>query len=81
MDGYGAAASPAPPAPPTRPEPLSRSQPSADELRTSLAEHQGNVAAVARHYGKDRAQVHRWLRMHGISPTRSAIRTDRDTVT
>ena len=68
MDGYGAAASPAPPAPPTRPEPLSRNQPSADELRASLAEHQGNVAAVARHYGKDRAQVHRWLRMHGISP-------------
>jgi sigma-54 dependent transcriptional regulator, acetoin dehydrogenase operon transcriptional activator AcoR len=42
--------------------------PTADELRSLLARHEGNVAAVARHYGKDRAQVHRWLRRHGIIP-------------
>jgi sigma-54 dependent transcriptional regulator, acetoin dehydrogenase operon transcriptional activator AcoR len=42
--------------------------PGADELRALLAQHDGNVAAVARHFGKDRAQVHRWLRRHGIIP-------------
>jgi len=42
--------------------------PAADELRALLAKNDGNVAAIARHYGKDRAQVHRWLRRHGIIP-------------
>jgi transcriptional regulator of acetoin/glycerol metabolism len=42
--------------------------PTADELCALLAQHEGNVAAIARHYGKDRAQVHRWLRRHGIIP-------------
>ena len=38
------------------------------ELRELLTRHQGNVAALARHYGKDRAQVHRWFRRLGLVP-------------
>jgi DNA-binding NtrC family response regulator len=42
--------------------------PSADALREALTEHHGNVAAVARVFAKDRTQIHRWMRMHGIKP-------------
>jgi transcriptional regulator with PAS, ATPase and Fis domain len=42
--------------------------PTADELRALLTQHDGNVAKVARVLKKDRAQVHRWMRRHGISP-------------
>jgi transposase-like protein len=28
--------------------------------------HRGNVAAVGREFGKERMQVHRWLRKYGI---------------
>lgn len=40
--------------------------PSADELRELLRLHGGNVAAVGRHLGKARMQIHRWLRKHHI---------------
>jgi DNA-binding NtrC family response regulator len=40
--------------------------PSEPVLRGLLAEHRGNVAAVARLVGKDRVQVHRWMRRYGI---------------
>jgi transcriptional regulator with GAF, ATPase, and Fis domain len=42
--------------------------PPADELRTLLSRHKGNLAAVARALGKDRTQIHRWLRHAGIDP-------------
>ncbi len=35
-------------------------------LRASLTTHAGNVAAVARSFGKAPAQVHRWLKAFGI---------------
>ncbi len=41
--------------------------PSQAELRTLLHKHAGNVAAVARELGKDRAQIHRWLKLHATS--------------
>jgi hypothetical protein len=31
-----------------------------------LALHKGNVAAVGREFGKERMQVHRWLKRYGI---------------
>ena len=37
-------------------------------LEGLIREHRGNVAAVARVLGKDRAQIHRWLQMFGIDP-------------
>ena len=37
-------------------------------LRAALARHQGNVAAVAREFGKGRMQVHRWMKRWEIDP-------------
>jgi DNA-binding NtrC family response regulator len=42
--------------------------PGANELRRLLALHAGNVSAVARELGKDRAQVGRLIRRHAIAP-------------
>src|SRR5262249_5650611 len=41
--------------------------PSEQELRTLLAQHHGNIAAVGREYGKERMQVHRWMKRYGIN--------------
>jgi hypothetical protein len=38
------------------------------EVRALLRKHAGNVSAVAREVGKDRAQIHRWMREHAIRP-------------
>jgi DNA-binding NtrC family response regulator len=43
--------------------------PPAEQLRALLTRHRGNIAAVARELGKDRAQIHRWLRYARIDPT------------
>jgi transcriptional regulator with GAF, ATPase, and Fis domain len=42
--------------------------PGEQELRDALARNQGNVAAVGRQFGKERMQVHRWMRKYGIDP-------------
>lgn len=44
------------------------STPTAEELREMLVRHKGNVAALARHYEKDRAQLHRWFRRYQLVP-------------
>jgi len=52
----------APPAPPpiaAKPRPP---VPTADELRAALAAHNGSIRAVAKHYGRDRKQIYRWLK-------------------
>jgi transcriptional regulator with GAF, ATPase, and Fis domain len=50
------------------PIPSSRRQaPSEQELRDLLTHHKGNVAAVGRELGKERMQVHRWMKRYGIS--------------
>jgi transcriptional regulator with GAF, ATPase, and Fis domain len=54
--------SPAPPAVSSR-----RPPPSESELRDLLARHRGNIAAVGRELGKERMQVHRWMKRYGIS--------------
>ena len=41
--------------------------PTEAELRAVLAKHAGNVAAVGRELGKERMQIHRWLKKFGIS--------------
>lgn len=41
------------------------------ELQESLRRHGGNVAAVAREFGKPRAQIYRWMRRYGISRNES----------
>ncbi len=40
--------------------------PTPDELRALLAAHRGNVAAVGRVLGKERMQIHRWMKRFGI---------------
>jgi len=41
--------------------------PSQQELEEVLRRCAGNVAAAARVFGKDRAQIHRWLKIYGLS--------------
>jgi len=40
--------------------------PTEEELRDLLFRHRGNIAAVGRELGKERMQVHRWLRRYNI---------------
>jgi transcriptional regulator with PAS, ATPase and Fis domain len=40
--------------------------PSRDELQRLLRQHQGNVSELAKHYGRDRKQIYRWLRKHKL---------------
>jgi transcriptional regulator with GAF, ATPase, and Fis domain len=40
--------------------------PTETELRALLVAHHGNVAAVGRQFGKERMQVHRWMKRYGI---------------
>jgi transcriptional regulator with GAF, ATPase, and Fis domain len=44
-----------------------RAAPTEEELRQLLSRHRGNVAAVGRELGKERMQVHRWLKKYRIS--------------
>ncbi len=73
MNEYGGAP------PVTEPRPSARAlepakpryqRPTPAELEALLREHGGNVAAVGRVLGKDRAQIHRWLQMFAIDPDR-----------
>ena len=41
--------------------------PTEEELRSLLAHHRGNVAAVGREFGKERMQIHRWMKRYGIN--------------
>jgi transcriptional regulator with GAF, ATPase, and Fis domain len=56
-----------PPSSVAPPTPLSRKMPSEGELRSILARHRGNVAAVGRELGKERMQIHRWLKRYHIN--------------
>jgi transcriptional regulator with GAF, ATPase, and Fis domain len=46
--------------------PTGEAEPSREELEQLLKRFSGNVAQLARHVGKERMQVYRWLRRHGI---------------
>jgi DNA-binding NtrC family response regulator len=41
--------------------------PSEMDLRAALSAHRGNVAAVGRVFGKERMQIHRWMKRYGIN--------------
>jgi DNA-binding NtrC family response regulator len=43
-----------------------RGAPTEQELRELLQRHHGNVAAVGRELGKERMQIHRWLKKYNI---------------
>ncbi len=65
MREYGR--SPSNPAPPRYPSAPRRPPPSEDDLRALLMQYRGNIAAVGRELGKERMQVHRWMKRYGIS--------------
>jgi DNA-binding NtrC family response regulator len=48
------------------PKTQKRGAPTEPELREMLTRHRGNIAAVGRELGKERMQVHRWLKKYGI---------------
>lgn len=49
-------------------KPVRARAPSEQALRELLAAHRGNIAAVGRELGKERMQIHRWMRRYGIRP-------------
>ncbi len=55
----------APPPPPSDPS-GSRGAPTESALRELLSRHRGNIAAVGRELGKERMQIHRWLKRYNI---------------
>jgi DNA-binding NtrC family response regulator len=55
----------APPVEPLDPHDADRRQ----ELARLLAEHDGNISAVARALGKDRVQIRRWLDRYSLDPS------------
>jgi len=63
---FGSSPSSSPPSPRAA-TPIAPKAPNEDELRAVLSRHKGNVAAVGRELGKERMQIHRWLKKYGIS--------------
>ena len=67
MKSYGAPrGEPAPEPTGSAPKSGKSEAPPEQELRELLSRHQGNIAAVGRELGKDRVQIHRWMRRYGI---------------
>jgi DNA-binding NtrC family response regulator len=48
--------------------PSRREAPDRATLEHLLREHGGNVSAVARLFGKQRMQIHRWMKRYGLDP-------------
>ena len=68
METYGERApGPAPAAPAAPPRAPLPSVPTEDEVRAMLLHHRGNIAAVSRAFGKERMQIHRWMKRYGIN--------------
>jgi transposase-like protein len=38
-----------------------------DQLVAAIARNEGNLAGVARDFGKDRTQIRRWMKKFGIT--------------
>jgi DNA-binding NtrC family response regulator len=54
--------------PPAAPSyPLGGEAPTEHDLRALLSKNKGNIAAVGRELGKERMQVHRWLKRYAIN--------------
>ena len=41
--------------------------PTLQEMIELLGRHQGNISAIGRELGKERVQIHRWLKRHGLN--------------
>lgn len=53
--------------PEVRLQPARIDPPNLAEMVEMLTRHQGNISAIAREVGKERMQVHRWLKRHGLN--------------
>ncbi len=53
-----------------------RPAPSKEEFAAVLDELGGNVRAMAKHFGRDRRQIYRWLEAFGLSEQRNAKRDE-----
>ena len=51
---------------PPPPDPAEKSEEIRKHLISLLTAHQGNLSAVARAWGKERMQIHRWMRKFGL---------------
>jgi len=51
---------------PSPPEARKGAPPGREELITLLEHFRGNVSQLARHVGRHRVQVHRWLKQHDL---------------
>jgi sigma-54 dependent transcriptional regulator, acetoin dehydrogenase operon transcriptional activator AcoR len=67
-DHASPAASVRPPEPGVPPGGKRGDAPNEEQLRALLTRHNGNIAAVGRELGKERMQVHRWLRRYQLDP-------------
>ena len=55
-----------PPLPPEAGSPQRPPVPTRDELAAVLERAGGSIRATARHFGRDRKQIYRWLTAHGL---------------
>ena len=56
-------------APPKAAPKVKRHKPSKEELEQTLQEHGGSIRATAKHYGRDRRQIYRWMEQYGLRDT------------
>ena len=54
------------PPPAVEPAPPPRPAPTREQLAETLAHNHGSVRATARHYGRDRRQIYRWMEAFGL---------------
>jgi transcriptional regulator with GAF, ATPase, and Fis domain len=54
------------PPPAVEPAPTPRPAPTREQLAEALAHNHGSVRATARHYGRDRRQIYRWMEAFGL---------------
>ena len=55
------------PEPVPKPKPQRSEAPTLGEMVDLLERHRGNISAIGRELGKERIQVHRWLKRHGLN--------------
>ena len=55
--------------PPKAAPKVKRHKPSKEELEQTLQEHGGSIRATAKHYGRDRRQIYRWMEQYGLRDT------------
>jgi transcriptional regulator with GAF, ATPase, and Fis domain len=61
--------------PPAR-KPVKKPVPSQDEFVAVFERLEGNVRAMAKHFGRDRRQIYRWLDSFGLNERRKSLRSD-----